>query len=156
HALQEQERGGLPATAARGTSARPKARRRRKLRGQAARRSLGIGQPAARSAGPLDGPEPLLPLSGKGKLMRIPTTTRRNLLRAAGGAGLALPFGGLLRSQSVRGATGTAPKRFLVLDMPNAVWRADWLPTGGRNVDAGTGDATQFQYGVQSAFFEKI
>ena len=40
--------------------------------------------------------------------------------------------------------------------MPNAVWQPDWLPTGGRMVEAGTGDATQFQFGVQSAFFEKI
>src|SRR5260370_27294710 len=88
--------------------------------------------------------------------MRIPTTTRRNLLRAAGGAGLALPLGGLLRSKSGHTATGTAPKRLLVIDMPNAVWRADWLPTGGRMVDQATGDATQFHYGVQSAWFEKI
>ncbi len=88
--------------------------------------------------------------------MRIPTTTRRNLLRAAGGAGLALPFAGLLGSKSGHAATGTAPKRLLVIDMPNAVWRSDWLPTGGRMVDQGTGDATTFQYGVQSAWFEKI
>src|SRR5258705_11622772 len=88
--------------------------------------------------------------------MRLPTTTRRNLLRAAGGAGLALPFSGLLGSRSSHAATGTAPTRLLVVDMPNAVWRSDWLPTGGRMVDAGTGDATQFQFGPQSAFFEKI
>jgi hypothetical protein len=89
--------------------------------------------------------------------MRIPTTTRRNLLRAAGGIGLAAPFAGLLaRSKPSHGATGTAPKRLLVLDMPNAVWRSDWLPTGGRNVDAGTGDATVFQFGPQSAWFDKI
>src|SRR4029079_17557993 len=88
--------------------------------------------------------------------MRTPTTSRRNLLRAAGGAGLALPFAGLLGSKSSHAATGTSPKRLLVLDMPNAVWRADWLPTRGRHRDAATGDATTFQFGAQSAFFEKI
>jgi hypothetical protein len=82
-------------------------------------------------------------------------TSRRNLLRGVGGAGLALPFTGLLRERAVA-AEGEAPKRLLVIDMPNAVWRPDWLPTGGRLVEQGTGDATNFSYGVQSAFFEKI
>jgi hypothetical protein len=83
------------------------------------------------------------------------STSRRNLLRGLGGASLLLPFSGLLRSKA-EAAPGDAPKRLLVVDMPNAVWRADWLPTGGRQVDQGTGDATVFQYGPQSAFFEKI
>src|SRR5687767_14014673 len=83
------------------------------------------------------------------------TTSRRNLLRGLGGAGVMLPFSGLLQSKA-EAAPGDAPKRLLVVDMPNVVWRSDWLPTGGRQVDQGTGDATTFQYGPQSAFFESI
>jgi hypothetical protein len=82
-------------------------------------------------------------------------TSRRRLLGALGSAGLSLPFAGLLRDHALA-AEGEAPKRLLVIDMPNAVWRPDWLATGGRQVDEGTGDAASFSYGVQSAFFEKI
>src|SRR5262245_27999246 len=87
--------------------------------------------------------------------MAIHRPTRRQLLRGLGGAGLALPFSGMFREHA-RAAEGDAPKRLLVIDMPNAVWQPDWLPTGGRQVDKGTGDAKSFSYGVQSAFFEKI
>jgi hypothetical protein len=82
--------------------------------------------------------------------------SRRNLLRAAGSAGLALPFGALLKPGTGRAQEVEAPKRLFVIDMPNVVWREDWLPTGGRMVDAGTGTATDFQYGPQAQFFERI
>ncbi len=88
--------------------------------------------------------------------MKTLNISRRQLLRAAGGASLVAPFGGLLRSRSGQAQADSAPKRLLVIDMPNAVWRPDWLPSGGRQVEQATGDATQFQYGPQSAFFEKI
>ncbi len=88
--------------------------------------------------------------------MKIANINRRQLLRAAFGSSLVAPLGGLLHSESGAAAQGSAPKRLLVIEMPNAVWRSDWLPTGGRQVEQGTGDATQFEYGPQSAFFEKI
>jgi hypothetical protein len=88
--------------------------------------------------------------------MKTTRASRRTVLKLAGGAGLAAaPLAGLLRSPSGRAAAAGA-KRLLVIDMPNVVWRPDWLPQGGRFVDQGTGDARQFQYGPQAAFFEKI
>src|SRR5689334_2590795 len=39
---------------------------------------------------------------------------------------------------------GQSPKRFLILFMPNSSIRDRWVSKGGRNVDAGSGDATQF------------
>ncbi|HVJ18057.1 MAG TPA: DUF1552 domain-containing protein [Polyangiaceae bacterium] len=88
--------------------------------------------------------------------MTAARTTRRHLLRAAGSAGLLLPFGELLRPQPGRANQEGPPRRLLVLDMPNAVWRSDWLPNGGRMVEQGSGDATVFEYGPQSALFEGI
>jgi hypothetical protein len=40
--------------------------------------------------------------------------------------------------------TGLAPKRFMVIFMPNSSIRDRWVSTGGRDVDAGSGTASQF------------
>ncbi len=82
--------------------------------------------------------------------------TRRNLVRGAGAAGLALPFGAAFGPRQSSAQQGQAPKRLLVIEMPNVVWQPDWLPTGGRHVTLGTGDATQFELGPQSAMFESV
>ncbi len=81
-----------------------------------------------------------------------PLSRRRFVQAAAGAAALSSSWARPPRAA----AAPTAPRRLFVVDMPNVVWRADWLPQGGRLVDKGTGDARQFQFGPQSAFLERI
>lgn len=70
--------------------------------------------------------------------------TRRSILR-----GLGLGTATLFAKPLLRDAfgAGTAPKRFLLLCMPNCSIKNKWAPTGGRNPMAGSGDATMFQWG---------
>jgi hypothetical protein len=76
--------------------------------------------------------------------------SRRSLLGGlAGGTAL------LGRPWRSFGQTAT-PARLLVLYMPNCSIRASWVPKGGRNVTAGTGDATQFTLGPASATLEPV
>src|SRR5437763_14335134 len=75
--------------------------------------------------------------------------TRRSLLSGVGAGTAALLGRPLLRS--CFGQAAGAPKRLLVLYMPNCNIRAAWVPTGGRNVTMGQGDATQFTLGSSSA-----
>jgi hypothetical protein len=63
----------------------------------------------------------------------------------AAGAGAAAASGfvpGFLESAFAQ--TTAAPKRFVMIYMPNSNLRDSWLSTGGRNVTTATGDATQF------------
>jgi hypothetical protein len=73
--------------------------------------------------------------------------SRRSLFQGVG-AGAAAFFGGGFERQAFGQAV--APKRLLVLYMPNSSIRANWAPTGGRL--AGTsGDATQFTLGTANS-----
>jgi hypothetical protein len=71
--------------------------------------------------------------------------TRRGMLEGLG-LGTATLFARPLLRTAFAGA-GTPARRLLVLCMPNCSIVDRWAPTGGRNVVAGTGDATQFQWG---------
>ena len=55
--------------------------------------------------------------------------TRRNILRAASGAAMALPFLPSLVSRSARAAGVTAPKRLVTMYTPNGVIHEGWWPT---------------------------
>jgi hypothetical protein len=79
--------------------------------------------------------------------------SRRSLL-AGLGVGSATMFGRPLLRQAQ--AQELAPRRLLVLYMPNCSIRGQWLPTGGRNVTAGQGDAGQFTLGMASAPLEAV
>jgi hypothetical protein len=79
--------------------------------------------------------------------------TRRSLLSGVG-AGTATLLGRPLLRQSL--ADGAGPRRLLVLYMPNCNIREQWLPSGGRQVGNGTGDATQFTLGTSSAALEPV
>ncbi|MEE9383634.1 MAG: hypothetical protein V3V08_09500 [Nannocystaceae bacterium] len=84
-----------------------------------------------------------------------PQRSRRRFLELASRAGVALPFANILApSEAI--AAGESPKRILIVYMPNVVWRSVWLPAGGRDVTLGTGDASMFEYGAQSAFLDPI
>jgi hypothetical protein len=80
--------------------------------------------------------------------------TRRSLLGGigAGTAGIfGRPFAGMGRSW----AQAAAPvKRFLVLYLPNASIKSQWIPTGGRT--DGAGDATQFTLKNCNATLEPV
>jgi hypothetical protein len=82
--------------------------------------------------------------------------SRRQLLKGAGALGLLAPFASNFGGSTARAQASTVPKRLLVVDMPNVVWRSDWLPSSGRDVTAGSGSATDFTYGPQTEFFERI
>ena len=75
--------------------------------------------------------------------------TRRRLMVTTGclGAGTALLGTPAFLRSSLAQPAG-APKRFMTLFLPNSVIRARWVSQGGRDVDAGTGDATQFTRGA--------
>ena len=66
--------------------------------------------------------------------------SRRNLFRGVGAGAVAL-LGGAFERQAFGQAA--APKRLLVLYMPNSSIRANWVPTGGRVVGV-SGDAGTF------------
>lgn len=68
--------------------------------------------------------------------------SRRTLLQGGTGLGAAALLGGSFERQAF--GEGTAPKRLIMLYMPNSNIRENWVPTGGRVVGA-SGDATQFQ-----------
>jgi hypothetical protein len=55
--------------------------------------------------------------------------SRRNLLRAASGAALALPLLPSLGSRRARAETASAPKRFVTMYTPNGVIHEGWWPT---------------------------
>jgi hypothetical protein len=83
------------------------------------------------------------------------STTRRRFLSLAGGAGLSLPFLSAFTRRAVSQEAGSVG-RILIVDMPNVVWRTEWVPRGGRDVNQGTGSASDFQFGPQSSFLEEI
>ncbi|HYP91270.1 MAG TPA: DUF1552 domain-containing protein, partial [Polyangiaceae bacterium] len=58
-----------------------------------------------------------------------PRITRRNLLRAASGAALALPLLPSLGSRRARAEAAAAPKRFVTMYTPNGVIHDGWWPT---------------------------
>ncbi len=73
--------------------------------------------------------------------------SRRSLFQGVG-AGAAAFFGGGFERQAFGQAV--APKRLLVLYMPNSSIRANWAPTGGRRAGK-SGDATQFTLGTANS-----
>lgn len=58
-----------------------------------------------------------------------PRISRRNLLRAASGAALALPLLPSLGSRRARAEAASAPKRFVTMYTPNGVIHDGWWPT---------------------------
>ncbi len=58
-----------------------------------------------------------------------PQISRRNLLRAASGAALALPLLPSLGSRRARAEASSAPKRFVTMYTPNGVIHEGWWPT---------------------------
>ena len=68
--------------------------------------------------------------------------TRRSLLSGIGAGTAALLGRPLLRGAFAQPAAGI--KRLLVIYMPNCNIRANWVPSGGRVVAGGTGDAKSF------------
>jgi hypothetical protein len=58
-----------------------------------------------------------------------PRISRRNLLRAASGAALALPLLPSLGSRRARAEAASAPKRFVTMYTPNGVIHEGWWPT---------------------------
>jgi hypothetical protein len=58
-----------------------------------------------------------------------PLISRRNLLRAASGAALALPLLPSLGSRRARAEAASAPKRFVTMYTPNGVIHEGWWPT---------------------------
>jgi hypothetical protein len=83
------------------------------------------------------------------------STTRRKFLAAGAGvaaaSGLGMP--GFVTSALAQTAP---PKRLMLLFMPNSNLRDLWLSTGGRDAEAGTGDATQFTLNRLAAPLEPI
>jgi hypothetical protein len=79
--------------------------------------------------------------------------TRRSILSGLGAGTIALFGKPLVRSAF---AAATPPRRLLVCCMPNCSIVTKWAPTGGRNVTAGTGDATQFQWGFCNEPLEPV
>ncbi len=77
--------------------------------------------------------------------------SRRSVLGGVGAATAALLGGGFERQAF--GQAG-APKRLLVLYMPNSSIRANWVPTGGRTVGA-SGDASTFTLNKANANLEQ-
>jgi len=77
--------------------------------------------------------------------------SRRSFFRGVG-AGTAALFGGTFARQAF--GQGVAPKRLIVLYMPNSNIRANWAPTGGRVVGGSGGDATQFSFGTANSMLE--
>jgi hypothetical protein len=73
--------------------------------------------------------------------------SRRSFFHGVG-AGAAAFFGGGFERQAFGQAA--APKRLLVLYMPNSSIRANWAPTGGRLAGM-SGDATQFTLGTANS-----
>ncbi|RYZ07998.1 MAG: DUF1552 domain-containing protein [Myxococcales bacterium] len=55
--------------------------------------------------------------------------SRRNVLRAASGAAMALPFLPSLLSRSARAQAAAVPKRFVTMYTPNGVIHEGWWPT---------------------------
>jgi hypothetical protein len=55
--------------------------------------------------------------------------SRRNILRAASGAAMALPFLPSLLSRSARAQEATPPRRFVTMYTPNGVIHEGWWPT---------------------------
>jgi hypothetical protein len=83
-------------------------------------------------------------------------SSRRKFLALAGSAGLgtlALPQ--FLRS-SLAQTADAAPKRFMLFFMPNSSLRDRWVSTGGRNVDAGSGEAASFTLNTLTQPIEQI
>src|SRR5689334_15602249 len=76
--------------------------------------------------------------------------SRRSLLSGVSAGTAALLARPLLRSC----AGQAAPRRLLVLYMPNCNIRASWVPTGGRNVTMGQGDPATFTLGPSSSALE--
>lgn len=58
-----------------------------------------------------------------------PLVSRRNLLRAASGAALALPLLPSLGSRRARAEVAAAPKRFITMYTPNGVIHEGWWPS---------------------------
>ena len=58
-----------------------------------------------------------------------PLISRRNLLRAASGAALALPLLPSLGSRRARAEASALPKRFVTMYTPNGVIHEGWWPT---------------------------
>jgi hypothetical protein len=77
--------------------------------------------------------------------------SRRELLRAAG-AGV----GGLLAVRSGLARAAAAPPRLVILYMPNCNQQRFWLPTGGRQVQSGLGDARSFTLGEGYQPLERV
>src|SRR5262249_28866438 len=82
-------------------------------------------------------------------------TTRRRFLAASAGVAATTGFGvpGFLHSALAQSAP---PKRFMLLFMPNSTLRDQWLSTGGRDAEAGTGDASQFTLNRLAAPLEPV
>ena len=77
--------------------------------------------------------------------------SRRTVLSGVG-AGAAALLGGSFQRQAFGQAA--APKRVVLLYMPNSSIRANWVPTGGRT--AGVGDATIFQLNKANSTLEPV
>jgi hypothetical protein len=69
---------------------------------------------------------------------------RRDFLAATSVLGGATALGTPAFLRNALAQTGAAPKRFMLIYMPNSNIRARWLSTGGRDVDAASGTASQF------------
>jgi Protein of unknown function (DUF1552) len=78
--------------------------------------------------------------------------SRRSLLSGVG-LGAAALLGGSFERQAFGQAA--APKRLVMLYMPNSNIRANWVPTGGRVVGA-SGDATMFQLNKCNTTLEPV
>jgi len=84
------------------------------------------------------------------------STSRRKFLAASGvGAAASLGMPGFIKSSLAQSAA-TPPKRFMLIFMPNANLRDQWVSTGGRDVDAGTGTATTFTLNKLAMPFDPI
>jgi hypothetical protein len=70
--------------------------------------------------------------------------SRRRFVTAAGLLGGAAAAGPPAFLRRALAQSGVAPKRLLLFFMPNCSIRARWISQGGRNVEAGTGTASEF------------
>jgi hypothetical protein len=74
--------------------------------------------------------------------------SRRRLLRGAGALGLgAAGLLGALESRIASAQAGSAPKRLLILFMPNCNQQHFWVAEGGLAPETGAGNASQFTLG---------
>lgn len=82
-------------------------------------------------------------------------STRRRFMEALG-ASFLISAPPLVRQVAAAVAPGPAPKRFMVILLPNAIEQRLWIPEGGLNVATGSGDAGSYRLNTASRGLEPV